>query len=283
MNESQNISDSEIGVPHSNKQPHSSLQAIQLGDIVWSLFLAIVIAIFLKIFILGMYKIPSASMEPTLLSGDYVIVSKIAYKFSFPKQLPFTNYTIEQPFNYTTGSISRGEITVFDFPYSKLYPDAPEHFVKRVVGLPSDSIVVIGDSVYQGSLEYERFRILPKSGALKFVNKIIVPYKGMSIQLTMKSIEYWKELIELEGNTVMIIDNTIIINNKPTTDYKIQEDYIYVLGDNRSNSFDSRYWGFVPINNVIGRPVVIYWSKPESQVSSDSGGIRWERILQLIK
>lgn len=283
MNESQNISDSGKEIPNSKKQLQTTLQAIQLSDIVWSLLFAIAVAIFLKVFILGMYKIPSSSMESTLLSGDYVIVSKIAYKFGLPAVLPFTNYKLERPLSYETGKVERGEIVVFDFPYHKLYPNSPEHFVKRVVGLPSDSIIVDGDSVYQGSIEFNRFRIFSKHSEMKFINRIIVPYKGMKVQLSMKSIGNWKELIELEGNSVMTIDNTIIINNKPALEYDVLNDYLYVMGDNRSNSFDSRYWGFLPINNIIGRPVLIYWSNSESMQSSTFGNIRWERILRLIK
>ncbi|MBK9247697.1 MAG: S26 family signal peptidase [Ignavibacteria bacterium] len=85
----------------------------------------------------------------------------------------------------------------------------------------------------------------------------------------------YRHIIEREGSTIEISHSIIIINGSVSSTYTVQDNYYYVLGDNRRDSYDSRYWGFVPEVNIIGKPLLIYWS---SELQSMVKGIRWERI-----
>ncbi|HEY3250518.1 MAG TPA: signal peptidase I, partial [Ignavibacteria bacterium] len=115
-----------------------------------------------------------------------------------------------------------------------------------------------------------------------------VPKKGDIIKITPENMETWKMLLIREGHTIRVTaDNKIFINEKDTSEYKVEKDYYFVMGDNRTNSSDSRYWGFLPRENIIGEALLVYWSWdpniPFSEVGQLLGSIRWNRIAMLIR
>ena len=103
-----------------------------------------------------------------------------------------------------------------------------------------------------------------------------MPNKGMILHLDEHSIEQYRQIIEREGSTIEQVNAEIIINGRAADTYTVQDNYYYVLGDNRGDSYDSRFWGFVPERNIIGKPIMLYWSS--TPAPSSSGKIRWERI-----
>lgn len=197
----------------------------KVGEWLKSIIIALVLALFIRTFIVQAYKIPSGSMIPTLLVGDYLLVNKLSFGIRNP---------IVDDFLYRWGLPHRQEIVVFTYPQDKKLD-----FIKRVVGLPGDTVEIINKTV--------------------FVNG--KPLKEPYVQFTDKTI-YPKEISPRD-------------NFGPV---KVPEGYVFVLGDNRDQSYDSRFWGFVPIHSLKGKALIIYFSW-----DSEKGKIRFSRIGDLIK
>ena len=238
------------------------------GDLISSLqSLAgtVVIAIFVITFIVQAFQIPSESMENTLLVGDYLLVNKLCYGGSGlgDHVMPYQK-------------IEHKDIIVFHYPV-----DPRQHFVKRVIGVPGDRLKLVNKKVYVNGkpLEepYVRFMEPPNNVFRDDFPRVDVPAYGLEGKwwLQMRKLVEDGELIVPEGN-------------------------YFVMGDNRDDSQDSRYWGFVPQENIIGRPLVIYWSVREAADTPSSSTIigrlqhlayatthmfsntRWSRTLRLV-
>ncbi len=270
----------------------------------------LLIALFLKTFVVEAFRIPTGSMENTLLVGDFLIVNKIAYGLRTPKYLPLTNVampTLTVPF---IGHVHRGDVVVFEFPGSpdEVKPSETVNYVKRCIGLPGDTVRidhgrVLVNNVPMGlpaharpAIEYfaprgsRRFRMYPPGSRFSEFNygPLAIPKRGDVIALDSASIQRWKVFIEREGHSVgMDSDRKILVDGRPTDSYFVQRDYYIMMGDNRGNSLDSRFWGFVPDDNIVGEALVVYWSwDPELSVGSvlaKMHSIRWGRIGTFIK
>jgi len=192
---------------------------------VQSLLSTVVIAVFVITFIVQAFQIPSESMENTLLIGDYLLVDKLRYGGG-----GFLDFLM--PYH----RVQRGDIIVFRYP---VHPS--QHFVKRVVGLPGDRIRLVNRQVYINGNPIQEIYVRYSSHTHDTFRdefpRLNIPVPGLEggWWLQMRKLVEDGELIVPEGN-------------------------YFVLGDNRDESLDSRYWGFVPKENVIGRPLLIYWS-----------------------
>jgi signal peptidase I len=232
---------------------------------VQSLIVIIVVAIFIVTFTVQPFRIPSGSMEPTLLIGDFLFVDKQVTADSFGSLI------LPPP------SIHRGDVIVFHFP---LHPDI--HLVKRVVGIPGDHIRLRNGHVLVNGLRLdEPYAFYRPSGPDNFRDNF------PRLQNADPAIDsrWWIRMRKL------IDDGGLIV---PAGNY-------FVLGDNRNNSEDSRYWGFVPSENIVGRPLMIYFSLRQGDgsgyVSARPAGValppsnqaapfrfaRWERIFQIVR
>ena len=179
---------------------------------------ALVLALILRTFVVQAFWIPSGSMIPTLEVGDRVLVAKFWYTFSEPK---------------------RGQLFVFKYPV-----DPKRDFVKRIIGLPGDTLEIRGGIVY--------------------VN-------GQALRE-----EYVKNHDAFSLNAGPVF---------PEVPVKIPENHYFAMGDNRDNSFDSRFWGFVDDKAILGKALIIYWSWDVEKplLSFDRlQSIRWSRIGDLI-
>ena len=108
-----------------------------------------------------------------------------------------------------------------------------------------------------------------------------IPKKGESIELTLKNLPIYERCIRTyEGNKLEVKDGQIFINDQPTTKYTFQLDYYWMQGDNRHNSLDSRYWGFVPEDHIVGKPIFIWWSSDPDH--GGISGIRWNRLFRFV-
>jgi signal peptidase I len=193
---------------------------------VQSLLTTVVIAIFVITFIVQAFQIPSESMEDTLQIGDYLLVNKLCYGGSsrwLGHLLPYR-------------AVARGDIVVFRYP---LHPR--QHFVKRVVGVPGDRLRLINRQVYINGKPlrepYVRYTSHEVDVFRDDFPRTNIPIPGLEGA-------WWLQMRKL------VEDGELIV---PEQSY-------FVMGDNRDVSDDSRYWGFVPRENIIGRPLLIYWS-----------------------
>jgi signal peptidase I len=274
-----------------------------------SLFILVLLLVVVKAFFIDFFKIPTGSMEKTLLVGDYIAINKLAYKFSTPHNIPLTEIGIPHVDLVEIKQPSVNDVIVFEFPgqLSELYPPYPFNYVKRVIGRPGDTIEIIDRVVYvnkvrkanpSGSVfnteiikkgkKDERLFALGKNWNLDNYGPIRVPKRGDIIELTKANIGCWGMLInrELERKTVSTEGSVITIADVPVTNYTIRKDYYFVMGDNRENSMDSRYWGFVPSEAILGKALIVYWSWDPFisflKVNDLIKSIKWNRIFKII-
>ena len=192
-----------------------------------SFFPVIFLVFFIRSFIAEPFKIPSGSMMPTLLAGDFILVSK----FSYGIRVPILNYTmieVDKP--------KRGDVFVFHYP-----PKPSIDYIKRVVGLPGDVIEYKSKTLYINNKKIEQ----------TFVDKY--PY----VMNEIHHIEA-KEFKEALGN----VNHSILIHDLPGENFKFEvpQGHYLAFGDNRDNSADSRVWGFVPEHNLVGRAFFIWFN-----------------------
>lgn len=274
-------------------------------------FLITLLAAFLlKTFIVEASQIPSASMENTLLVGDFLIVNKLAYGIRTPHHLPFTTTTFPSLTIPFFRRIHRGDVIIFEFPGGRdeARPSESVNYVKRCVGLPGDTVEIRLGHVLVNGIEMsfpasgkrtdhtsgldrqQSAEIFPSGAGFTDVNygPIVVPKHGDTVPLHTTTIDQWRAFIMREGHQIYILpDSTFILDGSVAKNYNVQRDYYFVLGDNRDNSMDSRYWGFVSDDHLIGEALLIYWSwdpeLPLSNLSEKLSTIRWKRIGTLIR
>jgi len=243
---------------------HSLLQAFQ------SMLFLLVIALFIITFVAQPFRIPSASMEPTLLVGDFVLVDKEISAQNFPADAP-------------TNIIHRGDLIVFHYPVNP-----SKDLVKRVVGLPGDRIrmregrVFLNDRALAEPYAYYR-AAAPDSYRDEFPR---VDRADPEVDS-----RWWIQM------------HTLVSQGE----LNIPADSYFVLGDNRNDSEDSRYWGLVPREAIVGKPFLIYFSMnlPDGESATDQTSVaemrarsadgeygatrsllhfaRWERVLRIVR
>jgi signal peptidase I len=192
-----------------------------------SLVVTVILAVYGTTFIVQAFKIPTGSMENTLLIGDHLLVNKFCFAYQ------------PGPLRHLLGyrDIRRGDVLVFKFPGSEESQEPGEHFVKRVIGLPGDRIRVAHRHVYVNGRElnepyvHHSFLDQPRPG------DDFPPPVGATISWSENAQQYVRE------------DELVV-----------PPDRYFVMGDNREQSWDSRFWGFVPRQIISGRPLLIYWS-----------------------
>ncbi len=212
--------------------------------------IAAVIALFIRQFGVEAFKIPSGSMKPTLTIGDHLLVNKFVYG----PRIPFADSRI-----FAWQEPKRGEIIVFKYP-----EDEKKDFIKRVVGLPGDKI------------EIKNGRLLINEQPVKTTEKDLYTDKK---QMGDRYYEIKAQLLEEQLGTVK--HEIQYYKNQSGYDFGpilVPKESVFVMGDNRDDSQDSRFWGFVNYKKIIGRALIIYWSW-------DGGDrwVRWERIGSLIQ
>lgn len=193
-----------------------------------SLLVTIILAVFGTAFIAQAFKIPSPSMEPTLLIGDHLLVNKFLYGGHgawYERALPYRR-------------IRRGDIVVFKFPYEN-HP----YYVKRVIGLPGDRIKIINQKVYVNDTPLdEPYAVHDPASADPYMFDF-PPQQAMLLDGDVRP-EWAAQIMQYVRKGELVV---------PPRQY-------FVMGDNRDHSADSRYWGFVDRSAIVGRPLLVYWS-----------------------
>ncbi len=190
--------------------------------------IAILVALFIRAFIVQAFKIPSSSMEPTLLVGDHLLVNKFIYGI----RLPFTKtkyFQFKKP--------QRGDIIVFIYP-----KDRSKDFIKRVIGTEGEKVEIVQNKIY--------------------INNQLIDDPWGHYEERSASLRYLQPMERFGPVTV-----------PPNS--------VFVLGDNRDNSQDSRFWGFVNVNEIKGKAFIIYFSW--DRYAQGLGKVRWLRFGKLIR
>ena len=230
-----------------------------------SIIIAILIALLIRSFIFEPFNIPSGSMKPNLLVGDFIFVSKYSYGFS-KHSLPFSIPLI--PGKIFSNTPERGDIVVFKTPENNR-----TDYIKRVIGLPGDKIQIKNGIIFINGSEILR----------KKLNDFIDTDKQSSNKRVRMYNEYF---FNKEVNILDITDNGIADN---TQLFNVPENHFFVMGDNRDNSQDSRFIntvGFIPYENLVGKAQFIFFSLENArflQIWKWPNSIRYERIFQKIQ
>jgi signal peptidase I len=190
------------------------------AGIIRDIFIALVLAVFIRTFAVQAYKIPSGSMIPTLLVGDYILVNRLAYGL----RIPYYKYI------FRWGEIKRGDVIVFVFP-----EDPSKDFIKRVIALPGETIEIKRKKIYIDGREIE---------------------------------DKWG----------FFSDNYFGPPRDDFGPFQVPPEHVFVMGDNRDESNDSRFWGPVNIQNIKGKAFIIYFSWDSYEKS-----VRFSRVFTLIK
>ena len=190
-----------------------------------AIIIAILIALFIRTFVVQAFKIPSGSMKPTLQIGDHILVNKFIYGV----KVPFVRSTlipISEP--------KRGDIIVFIYPQ-----DRTKDFIKRVVAIGGDRVEIRNKEIYVND-------VLSEDTHGVYVDPVVMP-GAMQPRDNMGPVE-------------------------------VPKGTVFVMGDNRDQSYDSRFWGFVDLKDVMGEAFMIYWSW-----NGDERSVRWDRIGDILR
>tara|TARA_B110000008_G_scaffold56180_1_gene55685 strand:- start:111 stop:872 length:762 start_codon:yes stop_codon:yes gene_type:complete len=205
----------------------------------------LLIVLFLRSFLAEPFRIPSGSMLPTLLIGDYILVNKYEYGI----KLPITKTQVIE-----ISKPQRGDVVVFRYPANEKI-----NFIKRVIGIPGDKIKYIGKKVYVNDVEYIKNK--------QVTHQYIDDFGREELDI----------FIENQDNKKYHILND---NMSPANDdeFEVPEKHYFVMGDNRDHSSDSRYWGFVPEENLVGEAFLIWMN-----FNSKNFTLKYNRIGNTIK
>ncbi|WP_208427293.1 signal peptidase I [Salinibacter sp.] len=309
-----------------------------------SLVVAVVIVLIVRSLLFDLFRIPTPSMEENLLVGDYLVVSKLHYGPRTPVSLgiPLTSIHLPGvtfPYHRLPGfsKVQRGDPIVFNYPPDDEPIDRKVHYVKRVIGMPGDTLAVRDKLVHidgaplplgRGMQQYwtvtksdaryqiprrrmeemgisevrrtnraETVRVLATPEGAKQMRQrswvrsiepyvlnsdeyndlmypsgrgytpdnygpVHIPAKGTTVKLTDRNWALYRPVIvRYEGHDArQMTDSTFAIDGARTSTYTFQQDYFFAMGDNRDNSQDSRFWGFVPMDHVVGKAVLTYFS-----------------------
>ncbi|MEX0599311.1 MAG: signal peptidase I [Rhodothermales bacterium] len=317
---------------------------VSLRDWLLTIVIALSAAMIIRGFFIEAFRIPTSSMEKTLLAGDFVVVSKLRYGPRLPLTvgLPFLNLYVpgvELPGGRLPGfqDPNRGDVIVFNFPKEDAPIGRKTHYIKRIVGLPGDTLSIVdkvpyvngrsvplADDMQQKWLAIRRTSrtfpidrlvdagaeeigrvgeqldgvafqstvalaqevggwseiesvqplVTPRNAARAGVvfpegaghvpdnyGPLHVPARGDSVRLTRVNVPAYRDVVErYEGHDLAVLGDEVFVDGEPAATYVVEKDYFFVMGDNRDSSFDSRIWGFVPWDHVVGKATLIYFS-----------------------
>ncbi len=279
-------------------------------NIIFALTAIGILYILIQVFLVASFKIPSESMAPELIKGDLVWVWKptigprLFNIFASMKGKQVEIYRIPG-----VKDIQRNDVLVFNYTYSqwdkwdKIEMHILKYYIKRCIALPGDTLsirdglyeienndVLVGNIESQkrivtfnlDNLRKEQFYTLPYDSTLQWNIKdfgpIYIPRQGDSISMDRTNYLLYKRLIEWEQkDTLLYRDNEVLLQNRPLKGYRFKNNYYFMGGDNSMNSVDSRFWGVVPEEYIVGKAWIIWKS-----ISPDTGKMRWNRFIKPI-
>lgn len=281
-------------------------------DLVYGLCLVVLLGVLVQLLLVTSFKIPSDSMEPALLTGDYILVdkcSKGARLFDVFAALEKKEIKIHRMPGWR--EFKRNDVLVFNFPYPGRWDsiafDVMSYYVKRCIAVPGDTLVIkdchyrvkghdgcLGSAAAQDKLQklldseelvnreivMESYPFDKELGwSIAEFGPLYIPAKGSVIEMDSLNWVLYRNLIEWEQKKKLTLrGDTISLGDSVISKYRFHENYYFVSGDKMENSKDSRYWGLLPEPFIVGRALRIWKSK-----DNISEGIRWGRIWKKIE
>jgi signal peptidase I len=270
--------------------------------------MAMLLAIILRVFVFSSFHIPSPSMEPAIIPGDYIIANKLAYGARIPKNFNFMHggkFETRRVKGFS--KVKRNDVIVFNFPYTdwnNLGWDLNVYYVKRCVAVAGDTFY-IEDGIYhvrncpdtlgnykaqyrfsqvpEEKINSGIFHCFPSDSAynwnVKSFGPLYVPRKGDTLRINSKNVKLYWNLIRYETEKELALhDDTVLLDGKRLQSYIFQQNYYFMAGDLTFDSKDSRYWGLLPEDHIVGKASVIWQSK-----DMNTGKRRWKRSFLRVK
>ena len=259
----------------------------------------------LKIFVLGYFPVPTGSMRPSIIPGDVVFVNKLRLGPRTFRGLDFLDSDTIPVKNVRFpgyGDVRRNDVIVFNYPYADSWSRArfnyKKFYVKRCIALPGDTLSIVngfykvaGHDGPLGNLEDQKrlSRIpladlplsisradRPNGWTIKDFGPLYIPRKGDTIVLDEPNYEFYKRLVEWEtGGEMTVSDGKYCLDGNPEAGYTVKNDYYFVAGDNVFDSRDSRYWGLLQREYIVGVAPFILYSKDRQ-----NGRLRRDRFFK---
>lgn len=280
----------------------------KLGKLLKIVFWVILVAVIIKAFAIDAFRIPSSSMENTLQPGDFILANKFAYNISTPKEIPFVNLPIPHANLFEIGKPEINDVVIFQFPqgFETDLKKEGTKYIKRIVAGPHDTLRITDGNVFVNGKQI----ILPSSFKkpqllnAESLNKeetiyppgakwnrlsygpIIVPAKGDTIRISPENFERWQSVIVMDhGERTLLSEGTLVtLDGRAIFEYVLKQDHYFILGDNFDESMDSRNFGFITDNMIIGKAMFVYWSYDSEKVAPGPLGflsaIRANRIFK---
>lgn len=283
---------------------------VKLVDISFVICCLLVLLFLVQLLCFTSFKIPSDSMEPTLKDGDKILVNKMimgARLFNVFEALEQKDVNIHRM--PALGSLKRNDVIVFNFPYQEfrwdsIRMDVMQYYVKRCIALPGDTLEirggfykvrgcneVVGNGIaqqYLAGLQHPEERgivtgTFPYSAELgwniKEFGPLPIPQKKQTVVMDYTGYVLYRQLISWEQKTKLELKNEqVFLGDSLIHQYCFEKNYYFVSGDNMANSQDSRYWGMLPEEYIVGKATRIWCSKDKFE-----GRMRWERFLKKIE
>lgn len=266
----------------------------------------------LQIFCITSFHIPSDSMEPNLIAGDAILVNKLEYGarlFNVMDAVQGKQVKIKRLPGW--GSVERNDVVVFNYPcpkkWRRIEMDVMQYYVKRCVALPGDTFRIVNGRYQVAGYLHELGNVRAQDRFMEFIKEqnlpdtasgvraypsgtsigwtvknfgpLYIPKAGDSINLDTRTLALYRNVIEWEqGGKIRCEDNKIYVDDRIITGYRFRKNYYFMAGDKAGNSKDSRYWGLLPEEYIVGKGWRIWKSVDEGR-----GKVRWDRIWKKIQ
>jgi signal peptidase I len=311
-------SNKSIGIQLNNKisidriltKHRDSVHSKRVRFLIW--FFVIVFSVLSTLFLhyfIGLYKVPSSSMESTLIQGDYILVRKINYNIHNRDLFKSSSeHRIGKTKKNTSNLVARNDIVVFNLSSRSSIKNSYSasivgYFVKRCYGLPGDTVFLGGEErksnhptkrtsliknePFDKSSQYTGANpiLFPGDSSLHWTNKnfgpLLVPSKNNSIEVSPSTIKFYRDVFLYENQDAKVNDTTFFINDSLIKSYTFRYNYFFMLGDNFYNSIDSRYYGFIPEECIVGKVLFVLIS-----LDPDNHGLKkffWNRLFKRVE
>jgi len=287
--------------PAEADQSQSTPERPSTKDRIWrefkSILLIVIIALFVRSTIIEAYQVPTGSMENTIKVGDFILGNKFIYGIRTPDWLgiPFTHVGFHIP-HWRTPPFDKpesGDVIIFQYPL-----DDRVNYIKRLVAGPGQTIEVRDKTVYVDGTRFDNPQEVkytsqdthpgkwqepnifpPGYGNKDNYGPFHVPAEGDTYVFGEDNNALIRYLVVQDGHEFNYRNGRFFVDGKQVESYTVEQNYYFVMGDNRDNSWDSRYWGPVPFDNVLGQGLITYFSW-DKQVPMYRlvDKIRWDRI-----
>ncbi len=274
----------------------------------------IVTVLILKASVIEAYNVPTGSMENTIKVGDFIFGNKFVFGIRTPDWIgiPWTNFGFSVPFTRLPGfdTPETGDVVIFRYPNdrwpgNKIGPLDPSlNYIKRCIAGPGQTLEIKNKNIFIDGVEF----VLPEHGKASRLNiydknyketyvfprtmqnrdqfgPLYLPKEGDILTTNTFPIDQIMNVISLDGHDVgLSANNKFTVDGIEKDEYKCEQNFYFMMGDNRDNSHDSRYWGMVPENNIIGEALITYlsWEQTEPNLLKRLFKIRFNRMFRLI-